>query len=144
MTASLGDAVHLGTNQGVGPDAGSRRRHPSARRSGDHLAGPASRLASVLAFPPGPHPQVAAAMLAVRGSQARSLDRFAAAYGMSAAEAAAIERGEVGADRLPAPLRLLTPIPDLARQLGENRPRLRAVHPEQTSGYGPRTVSDKG
>ena len=96
---------------------GSRGRHPSARSSGAHLVGPTRRLSLVLSPGPGPHWAVAAAAIAVRGTQGRSQAAFALAYGLDAADVVALERGDVAAEKLPAPLRVLTPIGVLASKL---------------------------
>lgn len=96
---------------------GSRRRHPAGRAEGTHLVAPLQRLVDALPEPRGPHWQVAFAVMAVRGSQARSRIGFAVAYGLSADEVGRLEAGAVPLAEVPAPLRALTPVELLARQL---------------------------
>lgn len=96
---------------------GSRSRHPSARPGGSHLVAPLRRLVDALPGPAGPHWEVAFAVMAVRGSQARSRDGFAAAYGISADDVGVLEAGAVPLAEVPAPLRSLTPLDQLVAQL---------------------------
>lgn len=97
--------------------SGSKTRHPSARTSGGHLQQPARRVAGMLPGVEGNHRDIAVATMAFRGDQARSQWEFAQAYGLSERAVWAIEAGEVSAGGLPAPLRVLTSILDLASRL---------------------------
>ncbi len=96
---------------------GSRGRHPSARSSGAHLVGPTRRLSLVLSPAPGPYRAMAAAAIAIRGTQGRSQAAFALAYGLDIADVVALEGGDVPPDQLSAPLRVLTPMGHLASKL---------------------------
>jgi hypothetical protein len=96
---------------------GCRGRHPAGRAAGAHLVAPLQRLVDALPEPQGPHWEVAFAVMAVRGGQARSRIGFAAAYGLSADEVGRLESGSVPLVEVPAPLRSLTPIEVLAHQL---------------------------
>ena len=98
--------------------SGSQARHPSARAVGGHLRQPASRVAEMLPGVVGLHRDIAVATVAFRGDQSRSQWEFAQAYGLSETLVRAIEAGEVSGDGLPAPLRVLTSIADLAARLG--------------------------
>ena len=97
---------------------GSRRRHPAGRTAGTHLVAPLRRLVDALPEPQGPHWEVAFAVMAVRGGQARSRIGFAAAYGLSTDDVGRLESGAVPLSEVPAPLRALTPVGTLARELG--------------------------
>ena len=108
--------------------SGSKTRHPSARAVGGHLQQPASRVAGMLPGVVGHHRDIAVATMAFRGDQARSQWEFAQAYGLSERVVRAIESGEVSAGGLPAPLRVLTSIPDLADRLGL-APVVELAHP---------------
>ena len=101
-----------------GADDDARRRHPAGRPSGAHLVAPLRRLVDALPEPQGPHWEVAFAVMAVRGGQARSRAGFAAAYGLSADEVSRLEAGSVPQGDVPAPLRSLTPVEVLVHQLG--------------------------
>lgn len=97
---------------------GARRRHPAGRTVGTHLVAPLRRLVDALPEPQGPHWEVAFAVMAVRGGQARSRTGFATAYGLSTDEIGRLEAGTVPLAEVPAPLRSLTPIEVLAEELG--------------------------
>ncbi|MEZ5177041.1 MAG: hypothetical protein R2746_01835 [Acidimicrobiales bacterium] len=101
-----------------GADLGARRRHPAGRPQGTHLVGPLQRLVDALPEPRGPHWEVAFAVMAVRGSQARSRTRFAVAYGLSDDVVRRLEAGAVPLADVPAPLRALTPVELLVHELG--------------------------
>ena len=96
---------------------GSRRRHPAGRAAGSHLVAPLRRLVDALPEPQGPHWEVAFAVMAIRGGQARSRGGFAAAYGLSTDEVGRLEAGSVPLARVPVPLRSLTPVDALVGQL---------------------------
>jgi len=96
---------------------GSRSRHPSARTAGTHLVAPLRRLVDALPGTEGPHWEVAFAVMAVRGGQARSREGFAAAYGISADEVGGLEAGTVPLADVPAPLRALTALDHLVAHL---------------------------
>ncbi len=110
-------AVPAGVPTDLVAAEGSRRRHPAGRDSGAHLVGPLRRLVDALPEPQGPHWEVAFALLAIRGGQARSRCGFAAAYGLSPDEVGRLEAGAVPLDLVPAPLRSLTPLDVLVAQL---------------------------
>lgn len=107
----------VGLPAAAAADAGSRRRHPAGRASGSHLVAPLRRLVEALPEPQGPHWEVAFAVMAVRGAQARSRSGFAAAYGLSTEEVGGLEAGSVPLASVPAPLRSLTPVDQLVAQL---------------------------
>ena len=96
---------------------GSRSRHPSGRSAGSHLVGPLRRLVRALPEPVGPHWEVAFAVMAVRGAQARSRSSFAAAYGISTDVVAELEAGAVPLPEVPATLRSLTAVDPLVAQM---------------------------
>ncbi len=62
---------------------------------------PLRRLVDALPEPQGPHWEVAFAVMAVRGAQARSRGGFAAAYGLSADEVGRLESGAVPLSEVP-------------------------------------------
>jgi len=115
MSAAGGGPVGLPADPAA--SVGSRSRHPSARNAGSHLVAPLRRLVDALPGPEGPYWEVAFAVMAVRGAQARSRDGFAAAYGISADEVGGLESGAVALADVPAPLRSLTPVDQLVAQL---------------------------
>lgn len=86
--------------------------HPAAMARGDDLARTAAALASRsrLPLPSGPHPAVALAVQAVRGSQRRNRSVFAAAYGLEINQLTDLESGRVGWSEVPTTLRALTPL----------------------------------
>lgn len=95
----------------------ARDRHPAGRRRGGHLVAPLRRLSDALPRPVGPHWEVAFAVLAIRGGEGRSRDRFAAAYGISLEHLSALEDGALDLAQAAAPLRALTPLDRLVAEL---------------------------
>ena len=106
-------------------DHPGRAGHPAGRSGAAHLVGLGAAVARRGEQMAGPHRAVAAAGLAVRGAQGRTVTSFAAAYGIEETLVEALEAGRIPADQIPAPLRLLTPLCGLARAVaartGENR-----------------------
>lgn len=92
----------------------ARDRHPAARGSARPLRRSVERSVDRLPGIDGPHRSVAAAVAAIRGGEHRTRAAFAAAYGLTEGEVAAIEAGRVAVRDVPAPLRVLTPLPGLA------------------------------
>lgn len=99
------------------PD-GVRGRHPAARARADHLVRMGAAVAGRSRDMAGPHRSVAAATLAVRGGQGRSITAFASAYGIDIAVVEAMEAGHVDRGQVPAPLQVLTPLCALAEAVG--------------------------
>lgn len=87
--------------------------HPAARARGGHLVGTARALEPLLDRGTGPNWSVALATLAVRGSQGRTRESFAAAYGVGVEVVEALENGQVPFAQIPAPLLVLTPMADV-------------------------------
>lgn len=88
----------------VAPDAsGSRRRHPSGRTPVP-VPAVAARVAMALAGAGAPWPEVAAAVLADRGTTGRSPAAYAASLGIDEVTLERAESGSLGPTELPAPL----------------------------------------
>ena len=90
---------------------------PTARARGRHLVSAARAVAPLIDTIVGPHTSVALATLAVRGSQGRTPEAFALAYGIEIGELSSMESGHVPAQMIPGPLLVLTRIGDVLAQL---------------------------
>ncbi len=88
--------------------AASRRRHPCMRTPvrSTELHG---RVADDLELRGAFHPEVAAAVLAVRGATGLDQDGFARRAGVSPELLDEVERGALGRDQLPGALRRMVP-----------------------------------
>ncbi len=88
--------------------AASRRRHPCMRTPvrSTELHG---RVADDLELRGARHPEVAAAVLAVRGATGLDQDGFARRAGVSVDLLREVERGGLGRDQLPGALRRMVP-----------------------------------
>lgn len=92
------------------PREAARRRHPSTRSpvAGDTLRG---CVAAVVGRTGAAHPEVAASVLAVRGSSGLDPAAFARRAGVEVDVLFAAEAGELGRDELPGALRRMVPQP---------------------------------
>lgn len=90
------------------PREAARRRHPSTRSP---VAGGALRgcVAAVVGRTGAAHPEVAAAVLAVRGRSGLDPEGFARRAGVELDVLLAAEAGDLGRDQLPGALRRMVP-----------------------------------
>lgn len=96
-------------NAAVDPDvAGARRRHPCARPpvSGGELR---DRVAGLLDLHGAAWPEVAAAVLEVRGRAGLGPEAFATRAGVDVEVLGRAEAGELARDQLPGALRRMVP-----------------------------------
>jgi len=93
----------VGTDAAAADAEAARRRHPSGRPPVP-VPALAARVASALAGAGAPWPQVAAAVLADRGTTGRSPAEYAASLGIDEVTLERAESGSLGPTELPGPL----------------------------------------
>lgn len=86
----------------------ARRRHP-CMRSPVTVPDVCRWVADAIAAGGGPHPEVAAAVLAVRGASGLEPDAFARRAGVGVDVLRRAEAGEIDRDQLPGALRRMVP-----------------------------------
>ena len=86
----------------------ARRRHP-CMRAPVPAARVLARVTDELELHGAPHPEVGAAIIAVRGASGLDQPRFAARAGVAPEVLRRAEAGEVARDQLPGPLRRMVP-----------------------------------
>jgi hypothetical protein len=97
-----------GSSGATAERAAARRRHPCMRSpvGEDHVH---RRVAAALGRAGAPHPEVAAAILAVRGVAGLEPEAFARRAGVDAALLRRAEAGELARHELPGALRAMVP-----------------------------------
>ena len=88
--------------------AAARRRHPSMRAPVG-TAAVQRRVVATMRAAGGDHPEVAASVLAVRGTSGPAPDAFARRAGVDPDVLRRAEAGEICRDQLPGPLRRMVP-----------------------------------
>lgn len=97
--------------------AGARRRHPCSAWSAP-TAPLLEQVAAELAAAGARHPEVAAALVEVRGRSGLDRATFAARAGVDESTVEAAEAGTLARPQLPGALRRMVPMPDPARHPG--------------------------